>query len=543
MSYPRIPFDTAVADRRLLKTAWETFSPEQQAVMKMMFGLPLDNADLAIWHALHGGGVYDDLYYLTGVHDSGVPYIEGREYTDITLIVGRRAAKSCIGDFILTYEALCGGHKRRLAIKDQDPVFLHVSQDLGQAMAGMRQYTLYYLKSSPAGLELLGDLQKSVTQRSIRLEGCGLIKVGPPNIKVGRGDSIPCAVLDEVAYWQSDEKSAAPDFEVEKAIEYGMSQFGQYAKRLKLSTPYTEEGLLWTTQQIGTHGRFLTDPAQRAANQFKLVLQGPSPLLNNPTITRVFLTEKRAKDSAAFDREIGAKFAKAVAGYLPHALVTRAITPGVTKREAQRGPYYVAAIDPAFKHDTFPLCIGHLDHTGAFVQDVMVSWQGSRETPLNPAVIMPLVGALLKPYGIVSVMSDQYHAESLQALAQDAGFSIEPFVLTPKTKTTVWRDFLALLNQDKVQLLDHPALKNELLALERTLSANKMERIQGRRDDHAVVTAMCAHRALQYGLPAPAPAAVAETTTAEGAAAVRRLRVEQARAAIRKPRIAAWWNR
>jgi hypothetical protein len=524
----------------LLKTAWDTFSGEQQAVMKMVYGLPLSHEDMAIWHALHGGGVFDDLYRLVGVRDSGVPYVEGREYNDITLIIGRRAAKSCISSFLLVYEALCGGHKSRLINQDQDPVFLQVAQDLGRAMTNMREYILHYIKSSPAGLSALGDMQKSVTQRSIRLAGCGIIKVGPPNIKVGRGDSVAFFAADETAYWAKDERSASPDYEVERAVIFGMSQFYPYAKRVKTSTPWTEEGLLWDDAQIGTHGRFVKDDLKRRAITLKLVLQGPSPVLNNPTITEAFLLEKKASDSDAFVREIGAEFAKSVSGYLPAALVRRAITPDVTKRAPVRGAYYIAAIDPAFRNDAFPLCIGHMGADGQFVQDLLTSWRGTPDAPLNPGLIMPMVGALCAEYGINSVMSDQHHLESLQSLAQDAGFSIEPFVLTAKVKTQVWSDFLTLLNQDKVQLLDHIELQAELLALERHLTSTGTVRIQGRRDDHAIVTAMCLHRALNFGVTAEKDDRVSEPTTAAGIRAV----LAQRHAHTKRPAArAAWWLR
>lgn len=541
MRLPRFPFADAIADPRLLKTAWGTFSKEQQSVCRMIYGLPLDNEDMAIWHALHNGGTYDDLYTLVNVHDSGVAYIEGREYTDVTLIIGRRAAKTCIGDFLLSYEALCGGHKSRLQMEDQEPIFLQVAQDLGSAIKGMRGYTLSYLKSSPAGRAALGDLQYSVTQRSIKLAGCGTISVGPPNIKVGRGDSIPCAVMDEIAYWQSDLKSAAPDEEVEKAIEYGMSQFSPYDKRIKLSTPYTEEGLLWKTQQIGTHGRFVKDPTVRAGLTHKLVLQGPSPLLKNPTITRVFLTEKRAKDPTAFDREIGAKFSKSVSGYLAPALIARAVADSPHERPPVSGVYYVAAIDPALKHDAFPLSIGHMEQGGVFVQDLLRSWQGSRENPLDPGIIMGLVGQIVTRYGCRSVMSDQHESGSLQSLAMHEGFSLEAFVLTHKTKGQVWKDFLNLLTQDKLRLLDHPHLVQELHGLERILSPTHVERIAGKRDDHAIVTAMCVHRALQFGIAAPKKGETCEATTAEGIAAVLKARASKVR--LKQRKVGAWWNR
>lgn len=508
--------------------------------MRMVYGLPLDNEDMAIWHALHGGGKYDDLYYLTGVHDSGVPYIEGREYTDITFIMGRRTAKTCMGDFILAYETLCGGHKERLVIKDQDPVFMQVAQDLGSAMSGMRQYTLYYLKSSPMGRKILGDLQKSVTMRSIKMEGCGIIKVGPPNIKVGRGDSIACAVMDETAQWQSDEKSAAPDFEVEKAIKFAMAQFAPFAKRLKLTTPYTEDGLVYADHQIGTHGRFCKDPEQRAANSHKLVLQGPSPVLNNPTITRVFLAGERAKDPDGFDREIGAKFAKSVSGFLPAPLVKRAMR-GPVQVPPQPGVWYTAAMDPAFKNDAFAFAIGHLEEGTAgpvFVQDVCASWRGKKDQPLDPAMCIANVAAYCKQYHITSVISDQQHLESMQTIADDGGILVEPFIFTPKVKKAMWRDFVAMIQQDKVSLVAHHELEAELLALERKLTPTG-EKIAGRRDDHAVVTAMCLHRALAFGVAAKPPVHAPPTASDWDAFAAKRFQEGMAPKAPRRK----WWNR
>lgn len=510
--------------------------------MKAMYGLPLDNAELAIWHALHGGGVYTDLYELKNVHDSGVPYIEGREYSDITLIIGRRAAKSCMGHFVNCAELLGGGHKQRLIIEDQYPIFLHISQDIEHAVAGMRQYSLYYLKSSPAGLEILGDLKQSVTMRSIKMAGCGVMKVGAPNIKVGKGDSNACVIMDELAMWQSDEKSAAPDREVEKAVNYGMMQFAPFAKKLKLSTPYTEEGLLWDMHEIGTHGRHLADPEQRAAHSHTLVLQGPSPVLRNPSITKVFLQTEKAKDPVGFEREVGAHFAKSITAYLPADLVRAAVEKGMTQRPPIKGRYYVAAIDPAFKRDAFPLCIGHLEQGGIFVQDLMMSWRGTPDQPLNPGLILPLVGDVLKQYNITTVMSDQHHLESLQSIAEHAGFFIEPFVLTSITKSTIWRNSLTLLYQSKMRLLDHAEQTNELLSLERSITKSKTERIEGKRDDHAVVLAMCVHRALSYGIASPkVEQAENEPTTADGVKAVLAARWG-ARSRL-KPKPLAWWNR
>lgn len=546
MSIPRIPFDKAIADPRLLAPAWASFSPEQQVVMKATYGLPLDNADLAIWHALHGGGHYDDLGYLIDVHDSGVTYYPGREYSDITLIIGRRAAKSCILSFICTYEALCGGHKHRLQNQTQQPVFILVAQDLKRAMKNKNEYVLHYLKMSPVGraeLQEAADAKKQVTARNIRLPNCGIIEVGPPNIKI-RGDSIAFAGFDEVAFWQTDEKSAAPDTEVERAVRPGMTQFYPYAKIVKVSTPWTEQGLLWNSYQMGTHGRHLTDERKQKNSERVLVLKGPSAVLKNPSLQRGYLAEEQAKDSEAFRREYLAEFSKSVSGFLPTALLRRAVDAQVSRRPAIPGVWYTCAIDPAFRRDAFAMSIGHMevapDGGQQFVQDFCQSWRGTTEEPLNPGLMLPLVGSIAREYGCSTIISDQHHQDSLMHIATEAGFSIEPFVLNPGTKNRMWRDFVTLINQDKARLLDHHELFAELEALEKTLTPNGTERIAGRRDDLAIVTAMCLHRALAFGAVAEKPVA-SEETTSDGIRAVlaQRHSLRQRRGAPRKE----WWLR
>jgi hypothetical protein len=528
---------------------WAMFSPAQQALMKMIYGLPLSSPDLAIWHALNGGGVYDHLGYLKAVHDSGVPYTEGLEYRDVTLIIGRRAAKSCILSAVCTYEALCGGHKARLQKDTQDPEFLLIGQDLKRAMKNKNEYILHYLKSSPAGMAQLAKADegkktekksRAITAKHIRLPDCGVIIVNAPSLKA-RGDATAFAGFDEVAFWQTDDKSANPDTEIERAVRPSMREFFPYAKLMKVSTPYTEEGLLWDMHQLGTHARHSKDPQVRAAHSHTVVFKGPSPVLDNPSIIRAVLEEDLAKDPVAYDRETLANFSKSVSGFLPSALVKRAMR-GPAKVAPQPGVWYTAAMDPAFKNDAFAFSIGHLEaaDTGpVFVQDVCTSWRGKKDQPLDPAVCVRLVADLCKPYGIRNVISDQHHLESMQTLAEDNGILIEPFVFTPAVKKAMWRDFVALMQQDKVALVAHDELESELLALERTLTAGGQEKIAGRRDDHAVVTAMTLHRALAFGVAAKPAERTPVTSDDWTAFATKRFHDGmRPTAAPRK-----WWNR
>ncbi len=531
---PRIPFATAIADPNLFAEAWRGLMPEQRAVLKMIYGLPLAGAEVRLWHALHGGATFDELGYPLIYGDSGVPLPVG-EADDITFVCGRRATKTSIFNFAIAYEAVCGGHRRYVKSKREQPYYVTIAQDLLKAKESTRAI-LGILETSPVAVEQLGNPKESVTADSIRLRDTGIITVSAPNTKAIRGRAIAILAEDEVAFWNSDEKAAVPDVEIERAAKPGLNQFPD-AKIFRASSPWTKEGLLWKAYTEGTYGRHMPDGPAKAASARKLVFVAPTPLLN-PTLSgrpgaRTVFAKDQAKDPAAYRRETLAEFADAVSGFLPVDLLNRAVRPGVRRRPPSPNTHYVAALDPAFKRDAFALAIGHMQSDGAFVLDVMESWRGTPEAPLSPRVTLGLVGGVLKQYGVRTVYSDQYHVESLQDLAQDAGFLIHPHPLGWKNKQQMWAEVLTLLNQQddggtpKLALLDHEELLRELRQIERVLTPSGAVKISGKADDHAMVLALCVQNAVQYGRPSATPEPRSEQTTEAGCAAVRALLTQE----------------
>lgn len=59
-----------------------------------------------------------------------------------------------------------------------------------------------------------------------------------------RGYAIAAAICDELAFWQNDNYSAEPDYEIINAIRPGMLQFPN-AMLLCASSPYARKGALW----------------------------------------------------------------------------------------------------------------------------------------------------------------------------------------------------------------------------------------------------------------------------------------------------------
>jgi len=489
--YVRIPFEEAISERLLFKKPFEKLSPPQQMVLKSIYGLSLSKEEKRLWDAFNGFGEYDELGQLVGTNGE-FPY-HGVEMEDVTLIIGRRGAKtSAISSFIAAYEALCGGHKAYVAEK-QDAIILQVAQDLNTARANVRQFILDILQQSPIGERELGSLQASVTADQIRLKTLGtLITVGPPTIKL-RGQAIACCLMDELAVWPKDKEAAQPDYEVERAVRPAMSQF-PFRKMVKTSSPWTEEGLLWDAAQMGTYGVKGKEPSPRM-----LVLNAPTAAMKNPKVPLEYLQQERTKDVNAFRREYLAEFAQSVSGFLSHTAIRAALLP-TERLKKKPGVLYVCTIDPAFRKDAFAYCIGHLEHDGTFILDFTGQWRGTHDKPLSPSFAMASLAVFCREYGIRHMVSDQYHDVTLQDLALQYGISLESMYLNAKVKKQIWGDVAAMLNLGRIKMVKHAELTDQLLKLEQHLTPFGNYQFYGKRDDMAHAFAMCVHRALQYGV-------------------------------------------
>lgn len=533
--YKRIPFEEAINEPLLFKRAFygngtrdePGFSLPQQVVLKAIYGLPLSLTELEIWYALNGYGVYDSLGFLTGTN--GTFAYAPCEAQDITLVLGRRAGKSSLTGFISAYEALCGGHKAFVGVR-QDPIVLQVAQDLLTARMNLRQFILPILESSPIGKAELGNINQSVTAEEIRLKSA-LIRVGPPTIKL-RGQAIAIGLLDEIGVWAKDHEAANPDYEVETAIRPAQLQFPN-RKLMKLGTPMVEEGLLWEATRIGTYGRFKGGDRPRV-----LVLHGPTALLENPRYSpeevRAYIQQERTKDRDAFRREYLAEFAKSVSGFLSPTLLRAAVSTGVRQQPPKAGVQYVATLDPAFRRDAFAFAIGHLD-CGVHVLDHLKVWKGTKDNPESPTRILAEVATTCRAYRVNIVTSDQYQLEALRDLADEHKLVLEGVTLTNKVKNVVFGHLSSMLSQGRMQLLDDPDLLDELMKLEKRLSPSGVtSQITGVRDDRAMVLALNIHRALQWGEQrvAAAPPEVPKSTLVE----------QRIHARVGASSHGAWWS-
>jgi hypothetical protein len=527
----RIPFAEAISEPRLLRNRWSELSLPQQVVLKGLYGLPLSQevkdqrgwSEVDYWHASQGAGQFDELGYLTGVDYSKITPYEPMEYSEAWLNQGVRSGKSSVASFIVSYEAVCGGHEADLR-QGRRAYCFQVAQDLRQA-----KYALHDIVANLESIPFLASPLKTGAPRMgkptadrVDLWNGMTVMTTPPTVKSVRGYDSPCAVMDEVAVWYQDADSANPDFEVYRQLKSRQAQFdAQAVKLIGLSSPWNKGGLLWQRCKAGTKGSLLRcefhddqslvvpfeeiarcrdcAKAQRPHRRH-LVMTMPTAAMGNPLVSRTYLEEQQSGDPRAFRRECLAEFLDSVSGFLDPDLLHASVSRGIVLRDPIPGCNYVGAIDPAFKRDSFALCIGHVESGGRVVYDYVKRWErAAGDPPLNPEKCLQECFALASAYGLTTLFTDQHEVSSLKVLANQMGKTLAEISLQVGSKAEIWGSFASLLNQRKVSLLDHEESINELLCLERALTQGGNIAIgapNGMRDDLATVHALVASQAI-----------------------------------------------
>ncbi len=509
----RVPFDVAISDAGLLKGMFESLSWPQQITLKAFYGCNLDPervnpttgfSELDYWAIIQGSCEYDHLGYVTKVIP--ISYYP-KEYNQLWAIVGRRAGKtSNLMAPIIAYEATLGGHEEYVQKEQENAIYL-IAHRLNLAQANLN-FIRSILRNSPV---LRNELIDGGAATEIRLKNGISILASPPSLKAQRGFAIPVVGMDEVGFWYTDPDAANPDVEVEAAVRYAQMQF-PFNKRIGISTPWTEEGLLYKYFKAGTEGSKLSSGADKSEFEDVLTVFAPTAAFENPRLTRKALERIHREDPDKYQRESLCKFLDSVSGFFSSRLITVAAAKGegVVERapaspKDKIQPIYIAAMDPAFRHDDFAFCILHKDQKQNVVVDVLRQFTPLQGQKLNPRVVLEEIAQICKLYGIQTVHSDQYQLESLEQLAMDYDIAIHGTDFTATSKSKIYGSLQQVLNQQKLVLLDEdlsdPAqtLVRQLKILERHNTQGGRIQItapSGKHDDMPTVLALATHHAM-----------------------------------------------
>jgi hypothetical protein len=410
-----------------------------RSFLRVLFGLPTGEADLDLFRRCTG---------------RETPPPGGA--TEAWLVCGRRAGKSFVLALIACYLAIFKNWRPYLTPGEVGTIKV-IATDRRQARV-IHKYCRALLTNVP----VLAEHVERDSGDEILLDNGICIEIQTASFRGVRGYTIVAALLDEVAFWRSDEMSANPDEEILAALRPAMATVPG-AMLLAASSPYARRGVLWNAFRR-YHGR---DDAPA------LVWRAATRTMN-ATVPQRVIDEDTERDPARAAAEFGAEFRTDVESFVSREVVEAAMPLGRHELPPMSGVHYVAFVDPSGgSADAMTLAISHRDGDGRAVLDAV----RERRPPFSPEAVVEEFSEVLATYRVAQVQGDRYGGEWPAERFRAHGVRYEP---ADKPKSDLYRELLPLLNSGKAELLDSARLVSQLIGLERRTARGGRDSI-----DHA----------------------------------------------------------
>lgn len=399
---------------------WEVY-------LKALFGLPIeDKKDRKL------------LKDCTGLK-SHRPWTRTRESF---VICGRRSGKSYISAIIAVFLAVFKDWGGFLSPGEKGWIFI-IANDKSQARI-VKSYISGILKSNATFNNLV---HKDLTWE-IELKNQVSIMVKTASFRTLRGYTLLAAILEEIAFWRSDE-SANPDKEILAAVRPSLATIPD-SLLIGISTPYSRAGVLF--EMFKKHYGKAGGP---------LIWRAATGLMN-PTIDKSIIKEALKDDPSAAAAEWQAEWRKDIAAFIPPELVEAVTVLGRYELPKIPDAYYLAFTDPSGgRQDSFTLAIAHKDEeSGKAILDLI------REVkpPFAPENVVLEFSETLRSYGVEEVEADRYAGEWVVDAFRRNGIEVIP---SERSKSEIYLEFLPLINNGTVELLDRKIIVAQLTSLER----------------------------------------------------------------------------
>lgn len=453
----------AIEDPRLIGGG--PISTAQETLLRAIYGLKLDAEQTEIFKRATGRSEYTP-----------------RVYRDISALAGRRSGKSTrIAANLAIYEAAITPHSipatERASVVIIAPTEKQARQTFGVILAKMQ--------ASPTLSKLIANVRSGQSESEIALCNRIDIAVISANARYVRGGNVICVILEEGCFFRDSETGAYNLAEIMRAIIPAMLTFPD-AKLIRVSSPWAKSGPMWDDYRLRDE--------RPETLQWKL----PSWEMN-PALPQSELDKERVRDEAYFLREFGCEFVDAIEAFLPSADVDVAIRAGVREVPAVQTVKYFASCDASGLggRDRFCFMVGHLavkgSATAGLSLDCIRSWSKQ-----NVSTVLDEISLLLRAYRASEIVGDQFGAAFLGELFRERGISMRTLPFTVRSKGDVFLGLKTDLAQRRIQLLDNPQLRHELVFLECRRTSGGHFSIAAPRSEHD--DAACCLALLNYSV-------------------------------------------
>jgi hypothetical protein len=389
----------------------------------------------------------------------------GQRVEEAAFIIGRRGGKDRAMSVLVTYLAACCEYRDVLAPGERGLV-LCLSADQRQG-----RITLDHIAANFEQSPILGQLVTNRTADTIELSNRVTVEVRAASYRRLRGITAVGIVASEVAFWMDDEFSANPADEILAAVRPALSTTG--GPLLMISTCYRKAGVLWETydKHFGAKGSPSILVAKGTTRDF------------NPNFPQATIDAALERDPILNGAEYLSEWRSDLEAFVSREVVRNCVDAGTYERPPVERTRYYSFTDPAGGSgtDSMTLAIAHRGASGMVVLDALREWR----PPFSPTDVIKEATHLLRSYRCQKTEGDHWGGEWARQPFRDGGVN---YAVTEQPKSSLYVNFLPLLNAGQVRLLDHQRLVGQLCALERRTSRGGRDSIdhpQGGHDDIA----------------------------------------------------------
>jgi hypothetical protein len=322
-----------------------------------------------------------------------------------------------------------------------------------------------YIRAFFEDVPTLRAMVKNISSDSIELTNKVVIQVIVNSYRSIRGRSVLAAIVDEAAFWRSDE-SQNPDAEVHAALAPSLARV-KGSMLVMISSAHRCAGLLYDKWKA-CYGQPDDDV---------LVARGTTTQFN-PSFDHRVIDKALALDPQRYAAEYNSAWRDDLATFLSRDLLDAAVEPGVVVRRPISEVSYCAFADPSGgRGDAFTMSVAHRDSGSRVVVDLIYE----RRPPFNPSEVIDDISKLLKSYRCSAVTGDRYAAEFVVEAFRKCGIR---YIASKLDRSEVYIDFLPLISSGQVQLLDHVRAIAQFAALERRTFPSGKDRIDHPLNGH-----------------------------------------------------------
>ena len=402
-------------------------------LLRVLFGLPLSEDDLSLFERC-----------------TGRSEIFAEPPTKAWLLIGRRAGKSRVLALIAVMLACFKSYKHLVSPGERVRVMV-LACDLEQA-----GIIFSYARSFITETAMLAPLLVRETRDTLELSNGVSIAVHTSSYKSVRGPTLAAALCDEVCFWRSED-SRNPAAAVLAALGPALGTIPG-ALLLCASSTYDRSGIAYETFEKH-HGD---------DDSSVMVWRAPTRLMN-PKFRQSYIDEAYASDPVSAAAEYDSEWRNDVGAFLDPEIIAANTVPGRRMLEKAPGRHYFAFADPSGgRGDDFTLAISHREEQpgegGKKSFRAVLDVLEAVHPPFNPEFAIAKLSELLKSYGIREVSGDNYSGNFAPSRFAANGITYKPAELT---RSELYLELLPLMMQNKVELLDVPQLRKQLMGLDR----------------------------------------------------------------------------